>query len=155
MIKEYISKIVENGKTEDMEKLSNMLDNTIEDLKELEPEKFNKYKMSLYEMANGKTLTDEKKDEWVKSMKPLAKWTKEEVESVVNQYGLKVPVSSAYVIMNMLYSDLKQALGTGDDEESLKRYLQSTNDWYFDEDAENTQEEKLYNYYKYIVKNYK
>lgn len=152
MIKEYIEKIVENGKQEDMEKLSDMLDETIEMMKENEPEKYKKYKMCLYEMANGKVLTDEMKEEWVRSMKPLAKWTKEEIESVISQYELKVPVMSAYVIMNMLYSDIKSALGIGDDEESLQRYIQATNDWYFDEDATNTEEAKLYNYWKYIVK---
>lgn len=152
MIKEYISQIVENGKQEDMEKLSDMLDDTIETIKENDPEKYKEYKMCLYEMAYGEILTDEMKEKWVRDMKPLAKWTKEEVESVVKQYGLKVPAMSAYVIMNMLYSDMKSALGSGDDEESLQRYIQATNDWYFDEDATNTQEAKLYNYWKYIAK---
>lgn len=92
------------------------------------------------------------KREWVKEMKPMAKWTEEEVKSVVSQYGIKVPYMSAYVILNMLYSDMKNALGSGDDEESLKRYLQATNDWYFDEDSKVDGEEKLFNYKFYVVK---
>lgn len=152
MIKEDIVKIIDNGKQEDMEKLSDMFDETIEILKETKPAKYEEVKMCIYEMANGKVLTDEMKEEWVKEMKPLAKWTKEEVENAINQYGLEIPTMSAYVIMNMLYSDMKSSLGSGDDEESLKRYLQATNDWYFDEDIKNSKEAKLYNYWKYIVK---
>lgn len=151
MIKESIAKIVSNGDERDMNKLSDMLDETIEMMKENDPEKYKKYKICLYEMANGEVLTNEMKEEWVRSMRPLAKWTKEEIENVANQYELKVPTMSAYVIMNMLYSDLKSSLGSGDDEESLQKYIQATNDWYFDEDAKKSGETKLYNYWKYIV----
>ena len=151
MIRKYIEKIGENRKPEDMEKLGDMLSEIIYSTKESHPELYRKYKIELYEMAYGKVLTDELKEKWVSEMKPNAKWTKEQVSSVASQYGIRVPMMSAYVIMNMLYSDMSNALGTGDEEESLKRYLQATNDWYFDEDATNTEEAKLYNYYKYIV----
>ena len=59
---------------------------------------------------------------------------------------------SAFVILNMLYSDMKSAFGDGNDEESLKRYLRGTSDWYFDEDAKVDGEEKLFDYKMYIVK---
>lgn len=151
-IREYISKIGENKKIEDMQKLGDMLTDIIYEMKESHHELYEKYKMELYIMANGKILTDDMKREWVKEMKPMAKWTEEEVKSVVSQYGIKVPYMSAYVILNMLYSDMKNALGSGDDEESLKRYLQATNDWYFDEDSKVDGEEKLFNYKFYVVK---
>lgn len=151
-IREYISKIGENKKIEDMQKLGDMLTDIIYNMKESHHELYEKYKMELYIMANGKVLTDDIKREWVKEMKPMAKWTEEEVKSVVSQYGIKVPYMSAYVILNMLYSDMKNALGSGDDEESLKRYLQATNDWYFDEDSKVDGEEKLFNYKFYVVK---
>lgn len=151
-IREYISKIGENKKIEDMQKLGDMLTDIIYEMKESHHELYEKYKMELYIMANGKVLTDDMKREWVKEMKPMAKWTEEEVKSVVSQYEIKVPYMSAYVILNMLYSDMKNALGSGDDEESLKRYLQATNDWYFDEDSKVDGEEKLFNYKFYVVK---
>lgn len=151
-IREYISKIGENKKIEDMQELGDMLADIIYEMKESHHELYEKYKMKLYIMANGKVLTDDMKREWVKEMKPMAKWTEEEVKSVVSQYGIKVPYMSAYVILNMLYSDMKNALGSGDDEESLKRYLQATNDWYFDEDSKVDGEEKLFNYKFYVVK---
>ena len=151
-IRKYIEKIGENKKIEDMQKLGDMLAEIIYSMKESHHELYEKYKMELYVMAYGKVLTDDMKREWVEEMKPRAKWTEEQVKSVVEQYGVKVPYMSAYVIMNMLYSDMQSAFGSGDDEESLKRYLQGTNDWYFDEDAEVDGEEKLFNYKFYVVK---
>lgn len=151
-IEEYIEKIVDNGKIEDMEELSDMLEDTMEIIKDYDKECYKDFEMKLYEMAYGKKLTDNMKREWVKKMRPMSKWTEEEVKNIVNQYGFEVPYMSAFVILNMLYSDMKSAFGDGNDEESLKRYLRGTSDWYFDEDAKVDGEEKLFNYKMYIVK---
>lgn len=75
-----------------------------------------------------------------------------QVKSVAVSHGSKVPYMSAYVIMNMLYSDMSNTMGTGDDEEGIKKYLQATHDWYFDEDIGTDGEEKLFNYKMYVVK---
>ena len=150
-VREYIDKIGEKRKPEDMQELGDILSEVIYMTKESHPEIYEKYKIKLYIMANGHILTDDMKREWVSEMKPMAKWTEEEVKSVVSQYGIRVPYMSAFVIMNMLYSDMKSAFGSGDDEESLKRYLQGTNDWYFDEDAGIDGEEKLFNYRMYVI----
>ena len=150
-IEEYIEKIVDNGKIEDMETLSDLLEDTLEIIKDYDKECYEDFEMKLYEMAYGKKLTDNMKREWVKKMRPMSKWTEEEVKNIVSQYGFEVPYMSAFVILNMLYSDMKSAFGDGNDEESLKRYLRGTNDWYFDEDAKVDGEEKLFNYKKYIV----
>ena len=151
-IEEYIEKIVDNGKIEDMQELSDMLEDTMEIIKDYDKECYEDFEMKLYEMAYGKKLTDNMKREWVKKMRPMSKWTEEEVKNIVSQYGFEVPYMSAFVILNMLYSDMKSAFGDGNDEESLKRYLRGTSDWYFDEDAKVDGEEKLFNYKMYIVK---
>lgn len=151
-IEEYIEKIVDNGKIEDMQTLSELLEDTMEIIKDYDKECYKDFEMKLYEMAYGKVLTDEMKREWVKKMRPMSKWTEEEVKNIVSQYGFEVPYMSAFVILNMLYSDMKSAFGDGNDEESLKRYLRGTSDWYFDEDAKVDGEEKLFNYKMYIVK---
>ena len=150
-IEEYIEKIVDNGKIEDMEELSDMLEDTMEIIKDYDEKCYKDFEMKLYKMAYGKVLTDNMKREWVKKMRPMSKWTEEEVKNIVSQYGFEVPYMSAFVILNMLYSDMKSAFGDGNDEESLKRYLRGTSDWYFDEDAKVDGEEKLFNYKKYIV----
>ena len=151
-IEEYIERIVDNGKIEDMETLSDMLEDTMEIIKDYDEKCYKDFEMKLYEMAYGKKLTDNMKREWVKKMRPMSKWTEEEVKNIVSQYGFEVPYMSAFVILNMLYSDMKSAFGDGNDEESLKRYLRGTSDWYFDEDAKVDGEEKLFNYKMYIVK---
>ena len=151
-IEEYIEKIVDNGKIEDMQTLSELLEDTMEIIKDYDEKCYKDFEMKLYEMAYGKKLTDNMKREWVKKMRPMSKWTEEEVKNIVSQYGFEVPYMSAFVILNMLYSDMKSAFGDGNDEESLKRYLRGTSDWYFDEDAKVDGEEKLFNYKMYIVK---
>ena len=50
-IREYIVKIGENKKIEDMQKLGDMLADIIYSMKESHPEEYEKYKMCLYEMA--------------------------------------------------------------------------------------------------------
>jgi hypothetical protein len=151
-IKEYIEKIVDDGDRKDMECLSEMLEKAICELEKYDEDMYNKYKMKLYEMAYGYVLTDEMKKEWVKELKPIAKWNYEDIENVVDSYDMDMPVSSAYVIMNMLYSDMKNALGNGEDEESLKRYIEATKGWYFDDDSKYKKEEKLFKYYFKVVK---
>lgn len=151
-VKEYMKKIITKGKQEDMEELGEIFEEMFYELEEYDEKMFDKIGTKMYIMANGKVLTDDMKREWVKEMKPMAKWTEEEVKSVASSYNSKVPYMSAFVIMNMLYSDMKSALGSGDDEESLMKYLQATNDWYFDEDAKVDGEEKLFNYKMYVVK---
>jgi hypothetical protein len=150
-IEEIIQVIVDNGRIEDMRTLSDMLEDTLEELQNYDKECYDKYIMELYVLAYGKVLTDNMKREWVKKMRPMSKWTEEEVKNIVNQYGFEVPYMSAFVILNMLYSDMESAFGDGNDEESLKRYLRGTRDWYFDEDAKVDGEEKLFNYKTYIV----
>lgn len=150
-IEKIIQVIVDNGRLEDMRELSDMLEDTIEDVQQCHPEKFEEYQMQLYEMAYGEILCDELKIEWVKNMRPEARWNIEEIQDIYSRYAIEMPLYSFFVIMNMLYSDLGRALGEVNNNDSLTRYIQATKDWYFDEDARNTQEAKLYNYWKYVV----
>ena len=152
MIKDYIEMIVKKDNKEDMKKLSKMLSDVIYDIKDYSMDNYEKYKSCLYEMAYGKILPDEEKRKWVSQMKPQAKWSEEDIAKVIDDYDTNVPKMSLYVIMNMLYSDFKSVFGSGDEENSLKMYIQASSDWYFDEDTANTEESKLYTYYKYIIK---
>ena len=151
-IERYIRKIVDVGDRREMEELSDILVEVVNIIKKYDEDCYKEYKMKLYIMANGRRLTDDMKREWVLKMRPSPKWTEEQVMSFTDRYGIEVPYMSAFVIINMLYSDMESALGTGDDEESLNRYLKATTDWYFDEDAKVDGEEKLFNYKMYIVK---
>lgn len=150
-IKEMIQKIVNDEDRHEMEELSDILEEVICLIKEYDEDIFKKYKMTLYEMAYGKRLTDNMKRQWVEQMKPSARWNEEEIREIANNYGTDVPILSVYVIMNMFYSDMRKSFGSAEDEESIERYIQGTNDWYYDSDASNTEEAKLYCYWKYIV----
>lgn len=151
-VKDYLIKIIERGKREDMEELSEIFDKAIYKVKDCDPDWYEKKCMKLYTMAYGKVLNEEMKKEWVQGLKPTAKWTYEEIENVAKKYNINIPVSSVYIIMNMLYSDFKNVLGNGEDEESLKKYIEATQYWYYDEDAKNSEENKLFEYYFNIVK---
>jgi hypothetical protein len=147
-----IDKIVEEEDTKEMIQLSYMLEDVICELKEYDHDKYDKYKMKLYTMANGYVLTDEMKMDWVEEMSPKAKWTYEEIESVFKNSGINMPISSTYVIMNMLYSDMSESFEDEDEEHCIKRYINATKGWYFDDDAKYSKEEKLFKYYFDIVK---
>lgn len=152
-IKEYIAKIVDDGDQKEMEELSNILVKVADMIYDYDEEEGEKIEMQIYEMAYGKRLSDNMKRQWVKKMHPSAKWTEEEIHDIVNNYGVDIPVLSAYVIMNMFYSDTSKAFDddNGDEERCLMRYIDATRGWYYDSDAENTEEAKLYCYWKYIV----
>jgi hypothetical protein len=149
MVKKYIEAIVSNGKKEDMDALSTMLQDVLYEIKNYDYDKYCDYKMELYEMAYGKTLTKEMAEKWVESMQPMAKWDYETTTAVKKQQGItSVDDISFYVVMNMLYSDMNNILGSGDDAESLGKYINATLDWLNDEDIG---KDKLYNYWKYVA----
>lgn len=150
-VEDYIEIIINNGKIEDMHKLSEILDDVMEKLKIYDESCYKNYEMQLYEMAFGNTLSDELKVKWVKQMHPSYKWELNEIEQVAMNHGVNIPLYSFYAIMNMFYSDMQNVLGSGDNQESLEKYIQASNDWYYDEDATNTQEAKLYFYWRNIV----
>ena len=144
-IRDYINKIVINGKQDDMEELSNMLDDLICDLKEEKPKLYKKYKDELYEIANGKILNEEMAYKWVNNMKPVGEhWTIEETTNAMKQMGYNLNNIDFYVVANMMYNDYYD-LVKEDEELALKlSYM-----WLNDEDSVKG---KLYEYYKYIPK---
>lgn len=148
-IRKDIAKIGENRKVEDMEKLADMLTELICMTKDSHPELFDKYSMEIYEMANGKTLTKDIAEEWVEDMEPAGKWDFATTSTVRKQRNISdIDEISFYVVMNMLYSDMSDILGTGDDVESINNYIQATRNWLNDKD---TASDKLYNYWRYVV----
>lgn len=143
-IKEYLDKIIEKGKTEDMIELSEMLDKAIHKVKECDPEWFEKKRMKLYEMAYGKTLNEEMAKEWVKSMEPAGMhWTIEETTDGMNSMEYNFNKQDFFVVANMMYNDYYNLVK---EDESLA--LKLAKDWLDDKDAK---PDKLYCYWKYII----
>lgn len=146
MIKEYIKKIIENGKTEDMEKLSNMLEDVIYDIRRTNPEHYNEYKKCLYEMAYGKVITEEKAEKIIENMKPYGMhWTLEQTESVRKNYNLDdIRPVDFWLVMNMAYNDYHDLFN-----EDVEQYVKYTTMFIDDEDAN---DDKVYDYFTTIPK---
>lgn len=143
MIKKYIEKIVENGKQEDMEKLSDMLAEIIYKMKEQHYEKYEYYKMCLYKMAYGEIISDEMREEIVERIGEH--WTLEQTEQVKNDYGYNdIPANEFNVVMNMAYSDYKEVF-----EDNLDLYAKFSKAFIQDDDAKKG---KVFIYFNEIAK---
>lgn len=147
MHKYYIEKIIESNNNEKMEKLREILVDTISYLKDIDYEKYRSIECKLYEIVEGKKLTEKKAKEWVEEMRPTYKWTMEETNQVKMQNNVDIPEIDFYVLMNMLYTDYSRTLG-----EDVQTYINLAHDWYYDSDTSKEGPEKLYCYWKNIVK---
>ena len=145
MIRKYIEKIGEKRNVEDMEKLGDILSDIIYETKEAHPELYEKYKLELYEMAYGKKISEEMGEKWVKEMQPVGlHWTMEETTNAMQSLGYSFNTVDFFIVANMMYNDYFDLVK---DDETLA--LKLAKDWLDDKDAK---EDKLYCYWKYIIK---
>lgn len=145
-IKEYIEKIVENGKTEDMKELSDMLDEAIIKVKLTEPECYKKYKLKLMGMAYGYKFDYDMAEEIVDDMKPLGEyWDMETTTKVRKDYSLDVNDCDFYIVMNSLVNDYYKII----DKDDVETYVKMANAFINDEDAVKN---KVWIYYTHIPK---
>lgn len=140
----YIDKIISSDDRAKMEELRELYKSTIRYIKATDQEKYREIECKLYEILEGKRLNEEKAKQWVKSMKPEAKWSMEDVQSVKEKNNVEMALIDFYVLMNMLYTDYHQVIG-----EDLNMYINLSKAWYYDEDAPEGAE-KLYCYGKMI-----
>lgn len=143
-IKEYIAKIVSNGKEEDMEELSEMLDETIIKLKSYSPECYKKYKMKLFGMAYDYKFDKELAEEMVHKMKPIGeKWSLETIMDLKDKYT--TDYCDFYVVINSLANDYGEIINT----EDIDTYIKMANAFIHDGDAI---EHKVWKYFTTIPK---
>ena len=69
-IKKKKKKIVDNGKIEDMQELSDMLEDTMEIIKDYDKECYKDFEMKLYKMAYGSHLNKSMAQNIVNKMRP-------------------------------------------------------------------------------------
>lgn len=142
-IRGYIDKIVETGKEEDMNKLSDMLVEIIYKMKEPHHEKYKHYEMCLYELAYGKTISDEMREEIVERIGEH--WSLAETETVRSKYGYSDIMPNEFnVVMNMAYSDYSDVFG-----DNLDLYVKFSKAFIKDDDAKDG---KVYLYFTEISK---
>lgn len=131
-IEEIIQKIVDNGRVEDMEILSDILEDTMEELEKYDKDCFNKYIMVLYKMAYGNVLNKQMAEEIVHKMKPYGeKWNIEEVQRIMEQYEINnVRNVDFYVVINSAYNDYRDLF-----QDDIQKYVMFTMNFIQDEDA--------------------
>lgn len=131
-IEEIIQKIVDNGKVEDMETLSDILEDTMEELEKYDKDCFDKYTMKLYKMAYGNTLNKQMAEEIVHKMRPYSeKWSIEETQKIMQQYGINnVKNADFYVVINSAYNDYRDLF-----QDDIEKYVRFTMNFIQDEDA--------------------
>lgn len=140
-IEEIIQVIVDNGKIEDMRTLSDMLEDTLEELQNYDKECYDKYIMELYKMAYGNTLNMQMAEEIVANMRPYGqRWSMQEVQEIQERYGINnVRAVDFYVVMNSAFNDYRNLF-----DDNIDMYVKFTMDFINDEDAK---EGKVFKYF--------
>lgn len=114
-------------------------------IQEKEDKLYNHTKIKLYEMAYGKTINENMAIDWVKNMKPKGEhWNIEESTEAMRDLDIQCEQLDFYVVANMMYNDYYNIV-KGDETLALRL----ADDWLNDEDAK---KDKLYEYWKHIVK---
>lgn len=144
-IEEYIEIIVQNGKLEDMETLSELLEDTMEIIKDYDNECYKEMEMKLYKMANGNRLNKKMAEEIVNKMRPYGKrWSIEETRQMQEQRGISnVSDVDFFIVINSAYNDYQNLFG-----DNIEDYVRFTMDFIQDEDAK---QDKVFLYYTEIV----
>ena len=140
-IEEYIEKIVNNGKIEDMEELSDMLEDTMEIIKDYDKECYKEFEMKLYKMAYGNHLNKAMAEDIVHKMRPYGqRWSIEETRNLQRQRGIDdIDEIEFFVVINSAYNDYKDIFN-----EDIEGYIRFTIDFIKDEDAK---EDKVFKYF--------
>lgn len=146
-VREYIEKIGENRKVEDMQKLGDMLADIIYMMKESHHELYEKYKMKLYGMAYNYKFTRDFAEELVEDMKPRAEiWDYDTTTQVKNKYGLNnISPEDFYLVINSLGNDYGDVISI----EEVDTYVKMAKAWIDDKDSK---ENKIWIYFTKIPK---
>lgn len=131
-IEHYIRKIVDEGDRMEMEKLSDILSEVIDLIKDYDEDKYREYQMELYKMAYGNRLTKDMAEYKVMHMRPFGeKWAIGPAEEMQNNYGLgDIDPMEFYAILNLAYNDFRDVFG-----DDLDMYIRYTQAFINDEDA--------------------
>ena len=143
-IEDYIEKIVNNGKIEDMEELSDMLEDTMEIIQKYDEQCYKEMEMKLYKMAYGNVLSRKMAEEIVHKMKPTGmRWSFEETRDLQRQYGVdNINSVDFFIVMNSAFNDYRDLF-----QDNVEDYMKFTIDFIEDEDAK---QDKVFLYYTMI-----
>ena len=146
MIKKYIKMIVENGKKEDMEELSDMLEEVIYYIKETDKNKYEHYKYKLIGMAYDYHFNEELAKKIVDNMSEGELWDIATIETVMKNYNVNEDVYEFYVVMNSLANDYGNVISI----DNVELYVNLAKAFINDKDAK---EHKVWIYFMNIPNN--
>ena len=143
-IEDYIEKIVDNGRVEDMKELSDMLEDTMEIINKYDEQCYKEMEMKLYKMAYGNVLSKKMAEEIVHKMRPSGmRWTFEETKDLQRQYGIdNINSVDFFIVMNSAFNDYRDLF-----QDNVEDYMKFTIDFIEDEDAK---QDKVFLYYTTI-----
>ena len=146
-IEEYIEKIVDNGRIEDMETLSDLLEDTLEIIKDYDEECYKEMEMKLYKMAFGDSLNFEFAKKITSKMRPYGeKFSLEQSRDIQNKYGINtINDIDFYTVVNSAFNDYRDLFG-----DDIEMYAMYTKDFIEDEDAKPN---KVFLYFTQIIGN--
>ena len=143
-IEDYIEKIVDNGKVEDMKELSDILEDTMEIINKYDEQCYKEMEMKLYKMAYGNVLSRKMAENIVHKMRPSGmRWTFEETKDLQRQYGVdNINDVDFFIVMNSAFNDYRDLF-----QNNVEDYIKFTIDFIEDEDAK---QDKTFLYYTTI-----
>lgn len=143
-IEDYIEKIVDNGRVEDMKALSELLEDTMEIINKYDERCYKEMEMKLYKMAYGNVLSRKMAEEIVHKMKPTGmRWSFEETRDLQRQYGVdNINSVDFFIVMNSAFNDYRDLF-----QDNVEDYMKFTIDFIEDEDAK---QDKVFLYYTMI-----
>ena len=147
-IEDYIEKIVDNGRIEDMKELSDMLEDTMEIINKYDEQCYKEMEMKLYKMAYGNVLSRKMAENIVHKMRPSGmRWTLDETRDLQRQYGVdNINEIDFFIVMNSAYNDYRDLF-----QDNVEDYMKFTIDFIEDEDAK---KDKVFLYFTEIVEKY-
>ena len=129
-MKEYIEKIFQIGKPEDMDCLSDILVDLLYEVKETNYDEFKKYKAKIKGMAYDYKIDEELAHEIVEDMKPLGEyWNMNTIKSVIGNDNHRL--EDMYVVMNSLANDYQDIISL----EDAETYIKMAHAWLDDIDS--------------------
>lgn len=143
-VKKMIQKIANDGNINEMEELSDILDEVICVIKDYDEQLYEKYKMELYRMAYGDKLNEEMAEKIVSKMRPYKqRWSLEETRNMQEEYGIMdIDEYDFFVVINSAFNDFRNLF-----EDNIDMYIRYTEDFINDEDAK---EGKVFRYFTTI-----
>ena len=131
-IEKFIRKIVDDGDRQEMEELSNILEEVVNIIKKYDEDCYREYILKLYKMAYGDELMQEVAEDIVKNMKPYGmRWNIGETEQMQRERGLNdIRPVDFFIVLNSAYNDYKNVFG-----DNLEMYIRWTDAFINDEDA--------------------